>query len=247
MEKIIKVLITKQGRKFYIRDANKDMHTQYGFLSKDDIKTAKDGDCLTSNTNKEFYIFTPSFIDVYNKIKRDAQIIPLKDIGYIIAETGISKDSRILDSGSGSGALACFLASVAKVVTTYEIRDDFIKIVESNIEHLNLKNVKVKKMNIYENIEDNNNDVITLDLPEPWNAVENCKKALKPGGFLVSYSPTIPQVMDFVRAIKKDKSFVYIKTGEIIEREWDIDERKVRPKSQAIGHSGFISIARKVN
>ena len=83
-------------------------------------------------------------------------------------------------------------------------------------------------------------------LPEPWKAIENCSKALKPGGFLVSYSPSVPQVADFVNSIKKNESFVYLKTCEISEREWEVEERKVRPKSAAIGHSGFMSFARKV-
>ena len=118
-----------------------DFHTQYGFIKKEDLKKAKEGDLLKSNTSREFFVFNPSFIDLYRKIKRDAQIIPLKDIGLIIAETGINKESRILDAGSGSGALACFLAGIAKEVVTYEIREDFIEIVKSNVDFLGLKNI----------------------------------------------------------------------------------------------------------
>ena len=86
--------------------------------------------------------------------------------------------------------------------------------------------------------------MVVLDLPEPWKALESAEKSLKAGGFLVSYSPTIPQVMDFVNTL--DESFAYLKTSEIIEREWEVKERKVRPRSQAIGHSGFITFARKL-
>ena len=50
--------------------------------------------------------------------------------------------------------------------------------------------------------------------------------------------------MDFVNTL--DESFAYLKTSEIIEREWEVKERKVRPRSQAIGHSGFITFARKL-
>ena len=246
MEKISKVLLTRQGRKFFVKDPDRDVHTQYGFVRKDDIKKAKDGDGLRSNTNKEFFVFSAQFIDIYRKIKRDAQIIPLKDIGLIIAETGINKKSRILDAGSGSGALSCFLAAISKEVITYEIRQDFIDIVKANIDFLGLKNIKIKKVDIYENIDDKNFDLITLDLPEPWKALDNCSRALKPGGFLVSYSPSVPQVSDFVNAIRKNENFVYLKTSEIIEREWEVEERKVRPKSAAIGHSGFLSFARKI-
>ena len=243
---IKKVLITKQGKKFYARDLNQDLHTQYGFIKKEDLIKSKEGDLLKSNTNREFFIFNPSFIDLYRKIKRDAQIIPLKDIGLIIAETGINRESRILDAGSGSGALACFLASIAKEVTTYEIREDFIEIVKSNIEFLGLKNIKIKNKDIYKDIYDKNIDVIILDVPEPWNALENCAKALKAGGFLVSYSPSIPQVTDFVNAARKNESFIYLKSVELVEREWEVEERRVRPKSKGIGHSGFLSFARKV-
>src|SRR3989344_6069474 len=116
MNAIKKVLITKQGRKFYAKSLDEDLHTQYGLIKKEELKKAKDGSLLKSNTNKEFFVFSPSFIDLYRKIKRDAQIIPLKDIGVIIAETGINRESKVLDAGSGSGALSCFLAAIAKEV-----------------------------------------------------------------------------------------------------------------------------------
>ncbi|MBI3027553.1 methyltransferase domain-containing protein [Candidatus Woesearchaeota archaeon] len=246
MEELKKIVITRQGRKFYVKNADEDFHTQYGFIKKDDLKNAGEGDLLKSNTNKEFFIFNPFFIDLYRKIKRDAQIVPLKDIGFIIAETGINRESRILDAGSGSGALSCFLAGIAKEVITYEIREDFIEIVNKNIDFLNLKNIKVKKINIFDNVDDKNIDVVTLDVPEPWNALDSCSKALKPGGFLVSYSPSVPQVADFVNALRKNANLVYLKTAEIIEREWEVEERKVRPKSSGLCHSGFLSFARKV-
>ena len=241
-----KVLMNKQGKKFLIRDTNQDLHTQYGFFKKDDLKKAKSDSRILSNTKKQFTIFDPYFIDLYKKIKRSAQIIPLKDIGLIIAETGVNSKSKIVDAGSGSGALACFLANFVKEVITYEIRDDFIKIVKDNINFLNLKNVKIKKKDIYDKIVEKDVDLIILDLPETWKALKNTEKALKPGAFLVTYSPTIPQVMDFVDKVRGNKNFAYIKTSEMIERTWEIEARKVRPRSQAIGHSGFISFVRRI-
>ena len=239
-----KVLMNKQD-KFLIKDTSKDFHTKYGFFKKEDLKK-KIGSKIISNTKKEFTVFDPYFIDLYKKIKRGAQIIPLKDIGLIAAETGINNESKVVDAGAGSGALACFLANIAKEVVTYEIREDFIEIVKKNIEFLNLKNIKIKNKDIYESIDEKNVDLVILDLPEPWKAIDSAKKALKIGGFLVSYSPSIPQTADFVNEIIKDKNFVYVKTSEIIEREWEIEGRKVRPRSQAIGHSGFISFARRI-
>ena len=238
-----KILMSKND-KFLVKDTSKDYHTKHGFFKKEDLK--KNGKAIKTNTGREFSIFNPYFIDLYKKIKRDAQIIPLKDIGLIITETGIGKKSKVIDAGAGSGALCCFLANIAKEVITYDIREDFIEIVKHNIDFLKLKNVKIKNRNIYDGIDEKKIDVIVLDLPEPWLAIESAKKALKIGGFLVSYSPTIPQTADFINKINKDENFVHLKTSEIIERNWEIDERKVRPKSQQIGHSGFVSFVRRI-
>jgi tRNA (adenine57-N1/adenine58-N1)-methyltransferase catalytic subunit len=245
MKPIKKLLLTNQGNAYYVKDTDQDYHTQYGYIRKNDL-AKKNGTKLKTNTGKEMMLLLPQFMDSYKRIKRSAQIIPLKDIGAIITETGINSKSRIVDAGAGSGALSCLLAHLAKEVITYEIRDDFAGIVEENIEFLGLKNIKLKRKSIYDGIDEKNVDMITLDLPEPWNAISSAEKALKIGGFLVSYSPTIPQVMDFTANIQGNANFLYLKTIEIIEREWDIEGRKVRPKSQAIGHSGFLTFCRRI-
>lgn len=238
-------MLTKEGRKFFVKDTSGDMHTEFGYIKKSDL-AKKDGSKLMSNTNTEFMIFSPFFIDVYQKIKRDAQIIPLKDVGAILAETGINKKSKIVDAGAGSGALACFLANMAKEVVTYDIREDFIEIVKKNAEFLGLKNLRVKNKDIYKEIDEKDADTIVLDVPEPWKALDSCSKALKVGGFLVSYSPTIVQVSDMANAACKRNDFIHAKTLEMIEREWEVEQRKVRPKSRMLGHSGFLSFFRRV-
>jgi len=243
LDEMARILMDTKGNKFFVKDLNNDFHSKYGFFKKEDIRKNKK---VKSNLNNEFSVFDPCFIDFYRKLKRDAQIIPLKDIGFIITETGINKGSKVVDAGSGSGALACLLANLVKEVTSYEIRKDFIKIVKENIKNLGLKNIKVKNKNIYDKIDEKKVDLIVLDLPSPWEALNSAEKALKVGGFLVSYSPTIPQVMDFVGTVRKNKNFAYLKTSEIIEREWEVEDRRVRPRSQAIGHSGFISIVRRI-
>jgi len=238
-----KILYTKEGKKFYVKDASIDYHCQYGLVKKADLK--KKSGVVKTNKDKELYLISPS--DKFEKIKRAPQIIPLKDVGLIIAKTGIGRDSVVLDAGAGSGALALMLANIVKSVTTYELREDFFKLVKKNIEELELTNIKIKNQDIHKKIDEKNLDLITLDLPDPWNAVNNAAKALKKGGFLVSYSPTIPQISDFVTEINKHKELLYLETIEIIERQWEINERKVRPKSQQIGHSGFLTFVRRIN
>jgi tRNA (adenine57-N1/adenine58-N1)-methyltransferase len=246
VQAITRVMITAEGHRFFYREGAGDLHTKFGFVRKDEIEKAVPGDCLKTNTGKELFVLEPCFIDVYSKINRGAQIIPLKDVGHIIAETGINHKSRVVDAGAGSGGLACILANIVKEVTTYDIRDDFIAIVQKNKELLNLKALKIKKGNIYEGVKERDADLVTLDLPEPWLAVKPAEDIIKVGGFLMSYSPSVPQVMDFVAAVKKSGKLIFLKTIEVSEREWDVDERKVRPCSQTIGHSGFMTFARKI-
>ncbi len=242
--KTIKKILVSGEHWFFVRETANDYHCQFGFVSKEDLKK-KDGSIVKTNTGREFVIFSPTFADSYRKIKRGPQIIALKDIGLIIAETGINKNSKVLDAGSGSGAVACFLGNFAKKVTTYEIRDDFKAITEGNVKYLGLKNVEIKKKDIYEGIDEKNLDLIILDLPEPW-LVKDAEKAMKIGAFLVSYSPTVPQAMDFINHISQNKAFVHYKTVELIERDWEFEQRKVRPKSRMIGHTGFLTFVRRI-
>jgi len=46
--------------------------------------------------------------------------------------------------------------------------------------------------------------------------------------------------------INKDNSFQHIKTIELILREWEILDRKVRPKTTQTVHTGFLSFVRKL-
>jgi len=235
------ITVIKQ-KAYYIKDLSKDFHTDYGFISKKDLK--KTGAVKTSS-DKEFSLFDASFIDNYLRISRLAQIIPLKDIGSIIAFTGINKKSLVLDSGTGSGALAIFLANITKEVVSYDINDEHLQIAKENARKLGIKNLKIKKKNIYKGFDEKNADLITLDLPSPWNAIGVANDALNLGGFLISYSPSLTQSVDFVNQISNNPNFIHMKTIEIIERSWDIDKRIVRPTSKIIV-SGFLSFCRKI-
>jgi len=230
-------------KKYFVTDSTRDFHTEYEIISKKDL--TKTGE-IKSNTGKDFSIFDASFIDIYKKIKRLAQMPLLKDIGMIIAFTGINKDSKIVDAGAGSGGIACFLAHIAKEVTTYDINKENIDVVKQNKDFLKLKNLKIKNKDVYRGIDEKDIDVITLDLPSPHNAVSSSKKALKIGGFLVNYSPCITSSADFVNTILKNENFIHLKTIELISRDWKVQGRAVRPASQKTIHSGFLTFCRKI-
>lgn len=77
---------------------------------------------------------------------------------------------------------------------------------------------------------------------EPWKAIENCKKALKQSGYLVAYITNIYQLT----TLMNNKSRLYVeKIVEVIERDWIFDKLRIRPKSNIIGHTGFLVFLRK--
>tara|TARA_Y100000034_G_scaffold61729_1_gene74933 strand:+ start:6229 stop:6999 length:771 start_codon:yes stop_codon:yes gene_type:complete len=243
IEELGKEVSISKKKEYYVRDTDKDFSTQYGIIKKSDLnKIGK----AKSNTDKEFFIFPSQFVDDYKHIKRLPQIIPRKDIGFIITETGLGKNSVVVDSGSGSGGLCLMLANIVKKITTYDIKKEHCDIVKENAKTLGIKNITIKNKSIYIKIDETNVDVVTLDLPEPWLAVKNCITALKHGGFIINYSPSVPSVMDFISEINKHDELFHMKTIELIQREWEFEKRKVRPKSKMMGHSGFLSFVRRL-
>ena len=239
-----RILLDKEGNKFYISDINSDVHTKFGYIKKKDLKKTKG--TVKTNTGNEFFIFTAQCPDKFKKLKRGAQIITLKDAGTIITETGIGKSSKIVDAGGGSGALACILANIVKEITTYETRKDFVKIINHNIKNFELTNIKVKNKDITKGITEKNLDVITLDLPDPEKVLEHAAKSLKPGAFLVAYVPSVTQIISFVKKIRKSESFVIVKILENIQREWKVEGKIARPEFRMLGHTGFLIFTRKI-
>ncbi len=189
------------------------------------------------------------FTDYFKQMKRGPQIITLKDAGIISAYTGLCSGMKVLDAGIGSGALTAYMANIVKPkgkVYAYDIRKDFIKIAETNLKKMKLlKYVTIKNKNVYKGIDEKVLDVITLDLSEPWKALKHAKKALKTGGFLVCYLPTITQASRLCKELQT-AGMTLIKATKVIEHPWIIKGRIVRPETMIIGHTGFLIFARKL-
>ncbi len=183
------------------------------------------------------------FLDLLKRIKRGPAIMLQKDIGAIIANTSIDKDSRVLDAGAGCGILTSNLARFVKKVYSYDVRKEFLDVAKFNVKHFNLKNVTFKNKDVYEEIKEKNLDLITLDLKEPWRALENAKAALKENGDLVIYSPQITQI---IRVVKEIEGFKVVKVLEVNERNWVVDEQRARPEHTGLLHTGFLLFLRKI-
>ena len=231
----------KKPAEFYAPDEAHDFHTDFGTIRKDDLK--KGG--VVSVGKETFTIMSPSFMDTYSRLGRGAQVVQPKDIGLVIAETGLGKDSLVLDIGAGSGFSASLFARVAKEVHTYDVDEKSLKKTKENVEELGIKNIIITKGDVYDaaTIKEKDIDLFFLDVPEPWRALETAKKVLKSGAFLVAYSPCITQTMQTVEALD---GFLHLKTVEVMLRDWKVQGQAVRPESKDFQHTAFLSFIRKV-
>ena len=234
---------TVEEKWYYVADESQNFMTATGMVKKEEFGKP-DGSIVKSNSGKEFLMFSGSFRDAFSHIKKLPQTVMPKDIGMIIAMTGIGTDSIVIDAGAGSGALAAGLARVCKHVTTYELRDDFIDNLKENFERLGLKNITLRHKDVTAGVDEKEIDLVTLDMPQPWDAYAAIDPALKIGGFLVCYIPSVPQLMQCVENLPQN--FVVIKSLELIERPWIVKGKKVRPDNEMIGHTAFLMFARKI-
>ena len=96
---------------------------------------------------------------------------------------------------------------------------------------------------VYDGIDVDDLDRVVLDLPEPWRVVKHAEAALRPGGILLSYLPTIGQVMR-LREELDGSSFGMCETLEVLQRTWHVDGQSVRPDHRMVAHTGFLTHAR---
>jgi tRNA (adenine57-N1/adenine58-N1)-methyltransferase len=141
-------------------------------------------------------------------------------------------------------ALAYYVKPNGKIYT-YELREEFQKNAEKNLKRSNLLDyVELKSGDVTTGIDERNVDAVILDLAVPWLVIPHAYKALKPSGMLVSFSPTIDQVVKTTEALKEN-GFILIETVECLMRAMQVERGKTRPQTLMTGHSGYITHARK--
>lgn len=182
--------------------------------------------------------------DHYKRLKRGPQVVLPKDIGIIIAYSGIDKNSVCVDAGTGSGWLAISLAKVAKQVTSYDTRKEFLEIAKHNMEMEHLDNLVLRLGDVTKRINEKDIDLVTLDMPDSDKALRNAYKALKKGGYVVGYLPHIEQVTKFASTLKRTRLRLRL-TIEVIVRDILVREQGTRPSTKGVWHTAYLVFAQK--
>ncbi len=242
------MIVDRKNRKYVVHD--KEFHTEKGVISEEDIKNAKVGDVLETHLGKKYTVIEPNINDYIELMKRNCSIILPQDLGLVIGFSGIGYGSKIVESGTGAGSSLLFFANIIGPeghVYSYEIRDDFVEIIRKNIDGTDFDNITLYNQDVTEGFEeeDNSIDLVFLDLPKPYDVIEDAYRILKTGGFIAVYTPYVEQ-FQIVNKVLGKTGFKHISIKEGNVREIEIKNNKTRPNSRMAGHTGYITFARKL-
>ncbi|GAW91487.1 tRNA (adenine-N1)-methyltransferase [Calderihabitans maritimus] len=245
------IFVDHKGRSFMQRlDPKKIFNFHDGQIAHEEVIGKPDGSEILTSIGKKVLVFRPTLKEYIMNMPRKSNIVYPKDISIILMWADVFPGARVVEAGSGSGALLLSLLRAVGnegQVISYEEREDMLERARKNVERFGgiPPHLTLKKGNIYEQIEERDIDRIILDVPEPWRVLPHASVALKSGGIIVAYTPTIKQAEQFVAAVKSSSDFMFLQTIEVLIREWHIEGLSVRPEHRMVGHTGFLSLARK--
>ncbi len=225
--------------------------THRGNIGFDEIKTRDYGDTVKTHLGEVYHLLKPTIADLQKKVKRTTTIVYPKEAGMMLVRTMVFPGARVIEVGSGSGALTSILANFVRPtgkVYSYEARADFSENARHNIRQLDLLDyVEFKVRDVSkEGFDETEIDTVFVDVPEPWDIIPHAHKALKGGYPLVSLSPTVEQVRK-TKAIMELTGFTRIKAVELLERELLIRPSGSRPAERMISHTGYLIFGHKLN
>lgn len=235
-----------EGKKFF---------THMGAIAHDDIIGKDEGTVVVSTEGGQYLCYRHLMVDYVLSMPRGAQVIYPKDAAQIVIEGDIFPGARVLEAGAGSGALTLsLLRAVGEhgTVFSYEVRDDHLKYALSNVSKFmgstpdnwqprlgDLRDVTVDDL-------DGPVDRIILDMLEPWECLETCQNLLLPGGVLMAYVATVPQLMKVMEGIRARGCFTEPRAWESLVREWKVDGLATRPEHRMNAHTAFLVWARRL-
>ena len=245
------ILIDSRGRRYLVRlHTGEKFHYHGGILAHDDLIGRPEGTELRTPSDAALVAFRPRLADFVLKMGRGAQVIYPKDLGPILVEADIFPGARVLEAGTGSGAVTIALARAIGPegrLLSCELREEFHAVARRNVEDFFGKSppwVEFRLGDVRE-VKDERFDRIVLDLPEPWGVLAVAERTLDPGGVLLAYLPTTGQVQTFALALERGP-YAEVRTFETMVRGWHVSPRSVRPDHRMVAHTGFLTTARRM-
>ena len=244
---IVHFVDSKDRRYMVTLKSGKEFHSHKGAVAHDSVIGQPEGKVTQDNSKASYLVIRPTLAELILKMPRGAQVIYPKDLGPILMIADIFPGARVFETGVGSGALSMSMLRAGAHITGYELREDFANRAKENVTTIlgaeALERYDVQLRSSYDGIDETGFDRAVLDLPEPWEVVPHLATALRKGGIVVAYTPSVMQVSRFTEALK-ERGFVMADTTEIMQRGWHVKDQAVRPDHRMVGHTGFLTSAR---
>ena len=246
------VLLIDRKEREYLRmlQPGTRVHVRNGTFPADDLIGLAEGSRVYNTANEPFLILRPTFAGLIPHLPRRAQVIYPKDIGPILLWGDIGPGLRVLEIGTGPGAMTMALLRAvgpSGQVTSYEAREDFCEMARSNIRRFfgEAPHWVLKLADATEGIAERDLDRMIVDIAEPWTLLSAAATALRPGAVLIAYVPTVLQVKQFVDEARTS-GFGAVQSMETFTRFWHVHGLSIRPQHRMIAHTGFIIICRRL-
>ena len=225
--------------------------THRGQLPFDQIAGREYGDAIRTHLGFLFYLLKPGLADLAMKVKRATTIVYPKDVGTMLLSAAVFPGARVIETGSGSGALTTILANFVRPdgrVYSYERRPEFSANARANVVRYGLDPFCEFFVRDPEQggFAQSDVDAVFLDVPEPWTLVGPAHKALKGGHVLVSIIPTVEQLRKTVSAMEM-QGFARIHVKEVMERQMLVRTTGIRPADRMVAHTVYLILGNKVN
>jgi tRNA (adenine57-N1/adenine58-N1)-methyltransferase len=234
----------------------KVFHTHKGPLAHDSIIGRPDGSVIVNEAGVEHLALRPLLTDFVMSMPRGAAIVYPKDAAQILAQADVFPGATVVEAGVGSGALSLWLMraiGTAGRLASFERRDEFADIARANVETFFGRVpdnwsliIGALQEALPRALPDGTVDRIVLDMLAPWECVDVCAAALKPGGVLLCYVATVTQLSRTAEAIRSGGEFTRPVSNETMVRGWHVEGLAVRPDHRMIGHTGFLITARRL-
>lgn len=242
-------LLDDRGKKYWA-NVSPQMLKVPGLGAVDGTKLmALENGSRLSLAGKEFIVLIPGNPELMESVDRSAQVIIAKDAATIMFNLDLKAGDVILEAGLGSASLTLPLLNAVRPsgkVISVELREDFAQKGRRNVERANFQDSwtlvigDVRNAEIGEQV-----DAVILDMPNPWEAVDNVKRFLKVGGRFCGYVPNTNQLESTVRKLRSS-GFIDVTAMENIQRTMEVHEGGVRPSFDMLGHTGYLVFGRLI-
>ncbi len=226
-----------------------ELQTHRGVIKHNDLIGRPWGSQVFSHLGAPFFLLQPSLADLLNELPRNTQILYPKDIGFILITMSIGPGQRVIEAGTGSGAMTTALAYAVGPsgrVISYEIREEFQALARKNLARIGLDSrVEFKLRDLAQGCDETNVDAFFLDVPNPYDYLGQVRAALKPGGHFATLVPTFNQVEKTLRALRRHH-FAFLETCELLLRYYKPEPSRLRPTDRMVAHTGFLIFARRI-